>query len=74
MAKRKPSKNSETHMNEEWLDMHEGVETPLFWVDLDAQSQLAVVQDKLIRLEEKAAQLMAKPKSLIGKLRSRFLQ
>jgi hypothetical protein len=60
MAKRKARKNSEAHMTDEWIDLHEGHETPLFWVDLDAQSQLAVVQDKLIKLEEKAAKLFSK--------------
>jgi hypothetical protein len=67
VAKRK-SKNPEANMNDEWIDLHEGQESPLFWVDLDAESQLAVVQEKLIRLEQRAAKIVAKPRALLKQL------
>ena len=73
MAKKKKAqpKNLDTHMSDEWLDMHESTESdsPLFWVDLSEDSRLSELQTKLIEIESRASDYLQKPLALLNRLR-----
>jgi hypothetical protein len=73
MAKKKKSQTKilDSHMSEEWLDMHESTESdsPLFWVDLSEDTRLSELQTKLIEIETRASSYLQKPLAFLNRLR-----
>lgn len=66
----KERKAGESVMSEEWLEFSEVHESPLFWIDISSESQLALIQDKLLRIEDRATDLIKTPRRLFQRVKS----
>lgn len=73
MAKPRKSKKSRGHhMNKEWIDLHETHESPLFWVDLSADSRIANLKEKFARVEKRAQELLEMPREFLSQFRRKL--
>lgn len=65
---------SDTIVSDDWLDFSDAHESPLFWVDISPESQLAALQERLTSIEGRAVDLLKAPRRILGRFKNSLIK